>query len=115
MLADTKAWQAKEDNMGDDHGEHHRLQYEHTEEAAKLAGAHLRDDSKLFDQWIDDRHHNILTYRDQSAMSYVSGIPSLKFGTPWAKMFTDDKFAYLAWCKAQYETQQQAKSMKSKL
>jgi trimethylamine monooxygenase len=115
MLADTLAWQAKEDNMGDDHKVHHRLQYEHTEEAAKLAGAHLRDDSKLFDQWLDDRHHDILTYRDQSAMSYVSGVPSLKFGTPWVKMFTDDKYSYLAWCKAQFESDQKAKGMKSKL
>jgi len=59
-----------------------------------------------------------MTYRDQSAKSYVSGVESLSFGMPWVKMFTDDKVAYLAWCKAQHESNQLAagaKSMKSKL
>merc|ERR1719183_255881 len=104
MLADVKKWQEREDNMGDNHKVHHRVQYEYTQEAAALAGGNLRDDSALFDQWVDDRHHNILTYRDQSAVSSVSGVASLSFGMPWVKMFTDDKEAYLAWCKAQYET-----------
>jgi trimethylamine monooxygenase len=100
MLADIKKWQDREDNMGSDHKVHHRLQYEYTEEAAALGGGHLRDDSALFDQWVDDRHHSILTYRDQSAVSPVSGVASLSFGMPWVKMFTDDKEAYLQWCKA---------------
>jgi len=104
MLADTTAWQAREDNMGDDHTQHHRLQWAHTEEAAALAGGHLRDDSKFFDQWLGDRHNDILTYRDQTAVSDVSGVASLTFGMPWVKMFTDDKGAYLAWCKAQHDT-----------
>jgi len=106
MLADTAAWQEKEDTVGDDHKDHHRLQYAHTQEAAQLAGGHLRDDSAHFDQWLDDRHHNILTYRDQTAVSSVSGAPSLTFGMPWVKMYTDDKVAYLSWCKAEYEDQQ---------
>mgnify|MGYP007132282912 CR=1 FL=1 len=76
-----------------------------------MGGGHLRDDSALFDQWLADRHHSILTYRDQSAVSYVSGVPSLKgFGVPWLKMFTDDKASYLMWCKAQYEAIQNQKS-----
>lgn len=103
MAADTLNWQEREKNMGDDHKVHHRLQWEHMNEAASLAGGHLRDDSKLFDQWADDRHHNILTYRDQSAVSSVSGVASLVFGMPWVNMYTDDKVAYLAWCKAKYE------------
>merc|ERR1711865_1128361 len=82
MLADTAAWQEKEDTVG--------------------------DDSAHFDQWLDDRHHNILTYRDQTAVSSVSGAPSLTFGMPWVKMYTDDKVAYLSWCKAEYEDQQKA-------
>lgn len=110
MLADIKKWQKREDNMGDDHKVHHRVQYEYTQEAAALAGGHLRDDSALFDQWVHDRHHSILTYRDQSAVSPVSGVASLSFGMPWVKMFTDDKEAYLAWCKAQFETIQAATS-----
>jgi trimethylamine monooxygenase len=110
MLADTVTWQEREDNMGNDHKVHHRVQYEHTEEAAALAGAHLRDDAELFDQWVDDRHDSILTYRDQSAVSAVSGVASLVFGMPWVKMFTDDKEAYLAWCRAQHDTLQQAKT-----
>jgi len=101
MAADTAKWQEREDKMGDDHKIHHRVQYEHVEEAAQLAGGHLRDDAALFDQWVDDRHHSILSYRDQSAVSAVSGVASLSFGMPWVKMFTDDKEAYLAWCKAQ--------------
>lgn len=104
MAADTKKWQHREDNMGTDHKVHHRLQYEFTQEAAQLAGGNLRDDSLLFDQWVDDRHHSILTYRDQSAVSSVSGVASLSFGMPWIKMFTDDKEAYLSWCKAQYQS-----------
>jgi trimethylamine monooxygenase len=112
MLADTAAWQVKEDSVGDDHKDQHRLQWAHTEEAAALAGCHLRNDEKFFDQWLDDRHHDILTYRDQTAVSDVSGVASLSFGMPWVKMFTDDKYAYLAWCKAQHET---LKKQKSKL
>jgi len=118
MIKSTEEWQAKEDNMGDDHKEHHRFQFHHTNEAAKLAGKSLRDDSLLFDQWYDDRVRSLMTYRDQSAKSYVSGVESLSFGMPWVKMFTDDKVAYLAWCKAQHESNQLAagaKSMKSKL
>jgi trimethylamine monooxygenase len=107
MLADTAAWQKREDELpADDHKPHHRFQWAHTEDAAQLAGGHLRDDSALFDQWHDDRHHDILTYRDQTAASPVSGAKSLTFGMPWVKMFTDDKIAYLAWCKAQWETLQ---------
>lgn len=102
MAADIAKWKEHEEHMGDDHKLHHRLQYEYVEEAAALAGAHLRDDSKLFDQWVDDRYHSILTYRDQTAVSAVSGVASLKYGIPWVKMFTDDKDAYLAWCKAEY-------------
>jgi hypothetical protein len=45
----------------------------------------------LFDQWVDDRHVSILTYRDQKAVSSVSNVASLSFGMPWVKMFTDDK------------------------
>lgn len=112
MLADTARWQEKEDNMGDDHHVHHRVQYEHTQEAAALAGFTLRDDSALFDQWTDDRHHNILTYRDQHAVSSVSGVTSLVFGNPWVMMFTDDKAAYLAWCKAEYEKVQREAAAK---
>jgi len=115
MLADTAAWQKKEDTMGDDHKVHHRLQFDHTEEAAALAGGHLRDDSDLFDQWLEDRHHNILTYRDQTSVSKVSKVKSLTFGMPWEKMFTDDKVGYLAWCKAQHESLQRSKAIKSKL
>merc|ERR1711934_30455 len=115
MLADTALWQDREDNMGDDHKVHHRLQYAHMNEAAELGGGHLRDDSHLFDQWCDDRHHDILTYRDQTATSMVSGVSSLSFGVPWVKMFTDDKNAYLDWCKAKDEENQRAKSMKSRL
>lgn len=103
MLADTAKWQEREDKKGDDHKVHHRIQYEHTQEAAALAGGELRDDSALFDQWCDDRHRNILTYRDQHAVSPVSGVASLVFGNPWVMMFTDDKEAYLKWCKAEYE------------
>lgn len=103
MLADTAKWQKKEDDMGDDHKAHHRLQHAHTHEAAQQAGGFLRDDAKHFDQWLDDRNHDILTYRDQTSVSDVSGVPSLTFGVPWTKMFTDDKYAYLAWCKAHYE------------
>jgi hypothetical protein len=105
MLSDTAAWQKKEDEANDDdtHKLAHRLQYAHTQEAAKLAGASLRDDSGHFDQWIQNRHDNILTYRDQSAVSSVSGKKSLTFDMPWVQMFTDDKFAYLAWCKAKSE------------
>lgn len=110
MAADTLRWQEKEDNVGPDHKNHHRLQYAHTEEAAALAGGHLRDDSALFDQWNQDRIKNILTYRDQSAVSPVSGVASLVFGMPWEKMFTDDKVAYLGWCKAQYEDQLRTRS-----
>jgi len=105
MLADTLAWQKKEDELpADNHKTHHRFQWEHTEHAAQLGGGHLRDDSLLFDQWHDDRHHDILTYRDQKAVSSVSGVASLTFGTPWTKTFTDDKSAYLAWCKSEYQT-----------
>lgn len=111
MLADTAAWQKKEEEVGDDHKAHHRLQHAHTQAAASLAGAVLRDDQKHFDQWLDDRNRNILTYRDQTSVSDVSGIASVKFGVPWVEMFTDDKFAYLAWCKAHYESLQR----KSKL
>jgi len=100
MIADTAAWQAKEADVGSDHNGQHRLQHAHTEEAAQLAGAHLRDDAKHFDQWLQDRHDNILTYRDQRSVSSVSGVESLQFGNPWVHMFTDDKLAYLSWCKA---------------
>lgn len=106
MLADTAQWQQKEADVGDDHKAHHRLQHAHMHDAAKMAGASLRDDAKHFDQWLDDRHHDILTYRDQTSTSDVSGVKSLTFGVPWTKMFTDDKFAYLAWCKAHYEALQ---------
>jgi trimethylamine monooxygenase len=110
MLADTAAWQKKEDAANDDetHKLAHRLQYAHTQEAVQLAGGHLRDDSGHFDQWVDDRHHDILTYRDQSAVSSVSGKKSLEFDMPWVHMFSDDKSAYLAWCKAKYEALQGA-------
>jgi trimethylamine monooxygenase len=108
MAADTAKWQKKEEEVGDDHKAHHRLQWAHTEEAAQLGGGHLRDDAKHFDQWLDDRHHDILTYRDQTAVSSVSGVRSLAFGMPWTKMFTDDKISYLAWCKAQ-DAQRRAK------
>lgn len=101
MLDDTAKWQAAEDNLGEDHNEHHILQYKHTQEAAALAGAKLRDDTGHFKQWMDDRHHDILTYRDQTAISSVDGSKSLKYCQPWTMMFTDDKTHYLTWCKAE--------------
>lgn len=114
MVADTKKWQEREDGLDHTARKHHRFQYEHTEEAAALAGGHLRNDEALFDQWADDRASNILTYRDQGAVSPVSGVASLTFGVPWERMFTDDKVAYLAWCKAEYDSLQ-AKTTRSKL
>jgi trimethylamine monooxygenase len=78
MLADTAAWQAREDALAEQHSERsdgggrgglraaqHRLQHAHTDEAAALAGVCLRDNTQAFDKWIDDRHRNFLTFRDQ--------------------------------------------------
>jgi trimethylamine monooxygenase len=112
MLADTAAWQKREEEVGSDHKAHHRLQYAHFSEACKMAGGDMRDDTKHFDQWLEDRHRDILSYRDQTAISSVSHTRSLSYCVPWTKMFTDDKFAYLAWCKSQYDT---LNSVKSKL
>ena len=103
MNEDTTAWQTRENSIGNDHYKQHRLQYAHTEEAAALVGAHLRDDSALFDQWLNDRENNILTYRDQSAVSRVSGLTSLIHSLPWLDTFTDDKDAYLHWCSSQWK------------
>jgi len=114
MLADTAAWQHKEDTVGDDHKDHHRLQWEHTNEAAALAGASLRNDSGHFDQWLDDRHDNILTYRDQTAVSSVSDTRSLKPALPWVKMFDDDRDAYLWWCKCEDESQKRGPMVETK-
>jgi trimethylamine monooxygenase len=106
MLADTAAWQAREDALGDDHKTHHRFQYEHGQEAAGMVGAVLRDDSGHFDQWLDDRHHNILTYRDQSAVSSVSQTASLVWPVPWTEQMSDDTDEYLDWCRIEWRRMQ---------
>lgn len=106
MLADTDAWQKKEDiaHASGDHAAHHQLQLAHMNDAANMVGASLRDDGDLLCQWQDDRHRCILTYRDCTAKSKVVGHTSLVYCVPWTKMFTDDKAAYLAWCRAQTQT-----------
>ena len=106
MLADTAAWQEKEDvaHASGDHASHHQLQLAHTNEACAMVGASLRDDGDLLCQWQDDRHRDILKYRDCTAPSKVDGTTSLVYNVPWTMMFTDDKGSYLAWCKAQTET-----------
>jgi trimethylamine monooxygenase len=103
MLADTADWQAREDALGDDHKTHHRFQYQHMAEACTLAGCSFRDDSGHFDQWLDDRHHNILTYRDQTAISSVSGTRSVTLPMPWTEYMNDDKQVYLDHCRAAHE------------
>lgn len=104
MLADTLAWQAKEDeaHAGGDHASHHQLQLAHTNDACSLAGSPpLRDDGHLLCQWQDDRHRDILKYRDCTAVSQVDGTRSLVYNVPWTMMFNDDKVSYLQWCRAQ--------------
>jgi len=106
MLADTAKWQEKEHiaHKSGDHAEHHRLQLAHTNEAAAMVGAKLRDDGDLLCQWQADRHRDILKYRDCVAKSKVDGTTSLVYCVPWTQMFTDDKISYLAWCKSQTKT-----------
>lgn len=106
MLADVEAWQKKEDivHASGDHASHHQLQLAYTNDAANMVGASLRDDGDLICQWQADRHRSILRYRDCTAKSKVDGTTSLVYCVPWAKMFTDDKVAYLSWCRAQTDT-----------
>lgn len=104
MKAEVDAWQQIEEavSVDPDHRQQHRLQYMHSQSLAVLAGKHLRDDAKQFDQWLDDRHHNILTYRDQHAKSSVSGEVSPIGDLPWVEMMSDNKEEYLAMCKRAY-------------
>lgn len=113
MLADTAAWQSREDSLGDDHKLHHRFQYLHGQEAASMVGATLRDDSGHFDQWLDDRHHNILTYRDQSAISSVSNTRSLVWPRPWTEQMSDDTAEYLDWCRIKWRQMQVEENAKT--
>ena len=103
MLSDTAAWQVKEDeaHASGEHAQHHQLQLAHTNDACSLVGYKMRDDGDLLCQWQDDRHRNILKYRDCTAPSKVDGTVSLVYNVPWTQMFTDDKVSYLAWCKSQ--------------
>ena len=102
MLADTAAWQKKEDeaHASGDHAKHHQFQLAHTNDACALVGFQMRDDGDLLIQWQDDRHRDILKYRDCTAVSKVDGSRSLIYNVPWTMMFTDDKVSYLEWCKA---------------
>ena len=103
MMSDTAAWQVKEDeaHASGEHAQHHQLQLAHTNDACSLVGYKMRDDGDLLCQWQDDRHRNILKYRDCTAPSKVDGTVSLVYNVPWTQMFTDDKVSYLAWCKSQ--------------
>lgn len=103
MKAEVDSWQAIEAAVSLDphHQQQHRLQYMHTQSLAVLAGTHLRDDSRHFDQWLQSRHDNILTYRDQHATSSVSGQVSPVGALPWTKTMSDNKEEYLAYCKSQ--------------
>ena len=58
MLADTAAWQAREDeaHASGNHAEHHQFQLAHTNNACALVGFQMRDDGDLLIQWQDDRH-----------------------------------------------------------
>ena len=102
MLADTAEWQAREDeaHASGDHAKHHQFQLAHTNDACALVGFQMRDDGDLLIQWQDDRHRDILKYRDCTAISKVDGSRSLVYNVPWTMMFTDDKVSYLEWCKA---------------
>ena len=102
MLADTAAWQAREDeaHASGDHAKHHQFQLAHTNDACALVGFQMRYDGDLLIQWQDDRHRDILKYRDCTAISKVDGSRSLVYNVPWTMMFTDDKVSYLEWCKA---------------
>ncbi len=90
MLADTAAWQAREDeaHASGNHAEHHQFQLAHTNNACALVGFQMRDDGDLLIQWQDDRHRDILKYRDCTAVSKVDGSRSLVYNVPWTMMFT---------------------------
>ena len=90
MLADTATWQAREDeaHASGNHAEHHQFQLAHTNNACALVGFQMRDDGDLLIQWQDDRHRDILKYRDCTAVSKVDGSRSLVYNVPWTMMFT---------------------------
>ena len=97
MLADTAVWQKREDeaHASGDHAKHHQFQLAHTNDACALVGFQMRDDGDLLIQWQDDRHRDILKYRDCTAISKVDGSRSLA-RTCVTKSFLGDDAAALA-------------------
>ncbi|OWF43805.1 senecionine N-oxygenase-like [Mizuhopecten yessoensis] len=47
------------------------------------------DVAALFNKWEDDKHSNVVTYRDHAFTSVFTGTPGIKHHTPWIEAFDD--------------------------
>merc|ERR1712154_642425 len=90
MSKEAKRWGDREDALAsDEEGCAFQTDYivdlyhslanplEYVDDANKL------DYFEEFMQWEHDKHADILSYRDKSFTSKVSGVTAVSFGTPW--------------------------------
>ncbi len=98
MEADIKAWVAKEEAL-EDASQMIDFQTEYVRELI-LATDYPRLDvdevARMFKEWEHHKVENILTYRDRSHRSTLTGTLAPPHHTPWMKALDDSLEAFLA-------------------
>ena len=59
----------------------------------------IRKTNALFDQWLDAKKRNIMTFRDKTYTSIHTGIRSLRPKTPWLENFHSSLESFFKNCE----------------